>query len=194
MALTELDRQILERCLRRDPEGWRAFVERFTGLFYHVIQHTAYARSVKLQPADVEDIAAQILLTIVADDFAVLRRFRRRASLATYLTVIARRVAVRELIKRKFQEQLGHTEARSVPLHVTDADQTLERITDRDEIDRMLKRLDEREAQLVRLYHLEGKSYREISEILGIAENSIGPTLYRVREKLRQLVPSDEQK
>ena len=76
-------------------------------------------------------------------------------------------------------------------LQAAESEQPLERITDREEIDRMLKQLDEREAQLVRLYHLEGKSYREISQILGISENSVGPSLYRVREKLRQLVPSE---
>jgi len=38
----------------------------------------------------------------------------------------------------------------------------------------------------VRLYHLEGKSYREISSEVGIAENSVGPTLFRAREKMRR--------
>ena len=190
MALTDLDRQILERCLRRDPEGWKAFVERFTGLFYHVIQHTAYARSVRLQPADLEDICAQIFLTIVADDCAVLRRFRRRASLTTYLTVIARRVVVRELIKRRLEAELGHTELHLLPPGVTGNE--LQRSRDREEIDRMLSQLSEREAELVRLHHLEGKSYREISELLGIAENSIGPALSRAREKLRGLVPVED--
>jgi RNA polymerase sigma-70 factor (ECF subfamily) len=42
------------------------------------------------------------------------------------------------------------------------------------------------EAEVVRLYHLEGKSYREISSAIGIPENSIGPTLSRARAKLRQ--------
>jgi RNA polymerase sigma-70 factor (ECF subfamily) len=37
------------------------------------------------------------------------------------------------------------------------------------------------------MYHLEGKSYREISQALGLPENSIGPTLHRAREKLRRV-------
>ena len=44
----------------------------------------------------------------------------------------------------------------------------------------------ETEAMVVKLFHLEGRSYREISSGLGIPENSIGPTLSRAREKLRQ--------
>ncbi len=192
MVLTDVDRQILDGCLNRDPDAWRRFVERFTGLFVHVIQHTADARSVRLSPVDVEDVCAQILLTLVRDDFAVLRRFRRKASLATYLTVIARRVAVRELAKRKLQEELGHLDARTVPVHeVASASKTPERIADQDQVEQLLRQLNEREAAIVRAYHLEGKSYREISEELGVPENSIGPTLYRAREKLRTAVSSD---
>jgi RNA polymerase sigma-70 factor, ECF subfamily len=38
----------------------------------------------------------------------------------------------------------------------------------------------------VRLYHLEGKSYHEISRVVGVPENSIGPLLTRVRARLRR--------
>ena len=51
---------------------------------------------------------------------------------------------------------------------------------------RMLDGLVETEAMVVKLFHLEGRSYREISAGLGVPENSIGPTLSRAREKLRQ--------
>jgi RNA polymerase sigma-70 factor (ECF subfamily) len=36
------------------------------------------------------------------------------------------------------------------------------------------------------MYHLEGKSYQEISRLVGIPENSVGPTLSRAREKMRR--------
>ena len=42
------------------------------------------------------------------------------------------------------------------------------------------------EAQVVRLYHLEGKSYHEISSTVGMPENSIGPILSRARNKMRR--------
>ncbi|GIS58596.1 MAG: hypothetical protein CM1200mP2_08210 [Planctomycetaceae bacterium] len=46
--------------------------------------------------------------------------------------------------------------------------------------------LDERDAGVVRLFHLEGRSYSEISQVLGLAENSIGPTLARARGRLKR--------
>ena len=39
---------------------------------------------------------------------------------------------------------------------------------------------------VVRLFHLEGKSYREIGSVIGMPENSIGPILSRARNKLHR--------
>src|SRR5689334_12816919 len=95
-----VDRTLLQRCLTRQPGAWNDFVDRFLGLIYHVIHHTAFLRSAALRPEDVEDLAAEVLLQIVANDYAVLRQFRGQSSLATYLTVIARRICVHELARR----------------------------------------------------------------------------------------------
>src|SRR5262249_1959729 len=100
VALTALDRDLLGRCLHHEPGAWNDFVDRFLGLVYHLVQHTAALRSHELQPEDTEDIAAQVLLEIVDNDYAVLRHFRGQCSLATYLTVVARRTCVQELVRR----------------------------------------------------------------------------------------------
>lgn len=50
----------------------------------------------------------------------------------------------------------------------------------------ILQTLSSEEASAIRMFHFEGKSYREIGTHLGMSENSIGPFLSRAREKLRQ--------
>jgi RNA polymerase sigma-70 factor (ECF subfamily) len=60
------------------------------------------------------------------------------------------------------------------------------RTIDRDEVERLLGGLQETEALVVRMFHLEGKSYQEISTTVGMPENSIGPILSRARDKLRR--------
>ena len=107
MALSEIDRALLKRCLDKTPRAWEDFVDRFMGLVMHVINHTAQSRSILLSADDREDLAAEVMLTIVADDFAVLRRFRGQSSLATYLTVISRRVVVRKLLESRSATPLG---------------------------------------------------------------------------------------
>lgn len=185
MALSEIDRSLLDRCLARAPRAWEDFVDRFMGLVVHVINHSAQCRSIRLTSQDREDLCAEVFLAIVRDDFAALRQFRGQSSLATYLTVIARRVVVRELLRRTTQN--GSTNAAALESHAASNDgaKTEQHVSDRDEVERLLGRLDGHEATIVRMYHLEGKTYQEISTATGMAENSVGPALSRARQKMR---------
>ena len=187
MALTALDRTLLQRCLHHDSGAWNDFVDRFLGLFYHVVHHTAYLRSMPLGPEDTEDLAAEILLQIVAGDYAVLRQFRGQSSLATYLTVIARRICVHELARRAAarEVQLKADGAGTIqqPEEPPKAQIGLENL---EEVQKLLKKLPAREREVVRLCYLEGRSYEEISTELNIPVNSIGPILSRARKRLRR--------
>lgn len=189
MALLEIDRKLLQQCLSREPHAWEAFVDRFLGLVLHVVRHTAKSRSLHVSVQDEEDLVAEFFVTVVRDDFALLRRFRLQSSLATYLSVVARRVVVRELLRRSSPSRVGEAATPHVAFaSITDAslDSPEKRISNREEVERLMGSLTGPEADVVRLYHLEGKSYHEISSAIGIPENSIGPTLSRARAKMRQ--------
>ncbi len=187
MALSEIDRNLLSRCLDGAPRAWEDFVDRFMGLVLHVVDHSAESRSMRLTHDDREDLAADVFLAIIKDNFAVLRNFRGEASLATYLTVVTRRVVVQHLNKRKSAANLA-TSAGEGAMQAAGAGETEQelRVSDRDEVARLLEELEGTEAVVVRMYHLEGKSYQEISSLVGMPENSIGPTLSRAREKMRR--------
>ncbi len=187
MALSEIDRNLLERCLHRKPRAWEDFVDRFMGLVVHVVNHTARARSIRLSAADREDLCAEVFLATLKDDFAVLRNFRGKSSLATYLTVVARRVVVRELLSRMSAARLGEAAPPHAGGEIPDPHPPVEqRLEDQEEVQRLLRGLQGTEAQVVRMYHLEGKSYRQIGEAVGMPENSIGPILSRARNRMRR--------
>ena len=186
VVLSEIDRNLLERCLARKPRAWEDFVDRFVGLVIHVINHTAQSRSVRLTPEDRDDLCSEVFLRFVKDDFAILRRFRSHSSLATYLTVVARRVVVRTLMASKSSSRLGEMPTPPLPKDIPDMTRSDQRLVDRDEVERLLAGLSPTEAEVVRLYHLEGKSYREISASVGVAENSVGPILSRARTRLKE--------
>lgn len=184
MSLSDFDRQLLQRCLARQPRAWEDFVDRFLGLVVHVVNHTTRVRSVAISPQDVEDLSSEVFMAILANDYGVLRRFRGQSSLATYLTVVSRRVVVRELLKRRIVPNLSDTgEMGDV---ADDAVSPEERFSNREEALRLLDDLHGEEAEIVRMYHLEGKTYEEISSQTGVPINSIGPTLSRARAKLRR--------
>lgn len=148
----------------------------------HVINHTAQCRSIILSASDREDLAAEVMLTIIDNDYAVLRQFRGKSSLATYLTVVSRRVVVRKMLENQTPTSLGAVAEQAI---ADDSGSIEQRMTNQEEVERLLAHLEGPEAHVVRMYHLEGKTYQEISRITGMPTNSVGPMLSRIRTRLR---------
>ena len=186
MGLIARDRELIRRCLHHESGAWNDVVDRFLGLVYHVVQHTADMRSFPLKAQDKEDLAAQVLLHIIENDYASLKQFRGKSSLASYLTVIARRTCVQQLARRAaaMEAQQRHAAAQAEELDEAPRPrkaglETLE------EVSKLLKKLPNRERTVVRMFYLDGRSYEEISSQLNIPVNSVGAILSRARKKLR---------
>ncbi len=186
MPLTPADRNLIQRCLNRQPGAWNELVDRYLGLIYHTIHHTAHLRSAQLHPEDVEDIAAEVLFKIVANDFAVLQQFKGKCSLASYLTVIARRSCVQEIARRSAAKEAQAPPKKDAPDPESEEPRAGLGLESLEEVQLLLKQLPSKERKVVRLYYLEGRSYEEISTELGIPVNSIGPILSRARKRLRK--------
>ena len=191
VALTTVDRALLQRCLKHEVGAWNDFVDRFLGLIYHAVHHTAHLRSIPLSPEDVEDVVAEVLLQIIASDYAILRHFRGQSSLGTYLTVIARRSCIHELTRRATAQEAharnNNRRARTEREEPPKAQVGLESL---EEVQKILRKLPAREREVVRLFYLEGRRYEEISSQLRLPVNSIGPILSRARRKLCKDVKS----
>ena len=186
MPLREIDRKLIDDCLEHKPGAWNDFVDRYMGLIYHVIHHVSHSRSIVLTPADIEDVAAEVFLAIVDDEYGVLRRFKGQSSLPTYLTVVARRICVKHVVKRHREAELGHAAAHRASVASDQGTAEAEPIAAAEEVERMLEDLPEREAEVIRLYHLKFLNYRQIGKQLDIPENSVGPILAKARQRLRQ--------
>lgn len=188
MSLSDVDRLLLQRCLDREPRAWENFVDRFVGLVVHVVHRTTAGRGISIDEATRDDHVADVFLVLIRHDFAVLRRFRRQCSLATYLTVIARRVVVRRLQQTQRDTVIDGARAQAqvaaAKQAIDDQATEIQRIDDAEQVEHLLTRLDSREANVVRMYHLEGKSYQEISQAVGVNENTIGSMLHRARQKM----------
>jgi RNA polymerase sigma-70 factor (ECF subfamily) len=190
VALTPVDRELLKRCLAHQPGAWNDFVDRFLGLIYHVIHHTAHLRSAPLKAEDTEDLAAEVLLQIVQSDYAVLRQFKGHCSLATYLTVITRRICVHELARRAAAREVQPAVDSKQVEEQPDEEETPARgLESLEEVEKLLNKLPSKEREIVRLYYLEGRNYEEISTELNVPVNTIGPVLSRARKKLRKEAP-----
>jgi RNA polymerase sigma-70 factor, ECF subfamily len=103
MALSETDRNLLDCCFQRKPGAWEGFVDRFMGVVLHVVNHTARAKNIQLSAADRDALCRDVFSASIENDFALLREYHGKSSLATYLTVVARRIVVKELIDRSIR-------------------------------------------------------------------------------------------
>jgi len=179
----EADRQLVQGCLHGEPAAWDAFVDRFGGLLAFVVDRTASQRHATLSRADRDDLLADVVMEILHHDAAVLRGFAGRSSLATYLCVVARRVTVRGLARSAEKQRAARPLAAGA--EPAESDDGPARLADREQVEALLGQLDATEAQLVRLHHLESRSYGEISRLTGMPLGSIGPALAKARQKMR---------
>jgi RNA polymerase sigma-70 factor (ECF subfamily) len=189
-VVADEERELLNRCLSRQFGAWNDFVDRYLALIYRVIHFTTYHRSVVLNAEDIEDLAADILLQLVANDYAALRQFQGRSSLSTYLTVIARRICVRALIKRQSKPAV-------VPLPGDAADtksDVVASLETQDAIHSLLNQLPPKAREAARLRFFEGRSYEEISTQLDMPVNTVGPLLSRVKAHLKKKMTQQKAK
>jgi RNA polymerase sigma-70 factor (ECF subfamily) len=160
-------------------------VTQFAGLVSHVVTRTAERRQRPLADADRDDLVAEVFFEVLRNQAAVMKGFAGRSSLAAYVTVIARRIAGRRLLDtRRTTRPTASAEMEQLPqAHATSS---AKRVDDREQVAALLEGLDADEAKIVRLFHIEERSYGEISRLLGIPLGSVGPVLSKARAKLRR--------
>jgi RNA polymerase sigma-70 factor (ECF subfamily) len=182
MPLTNTDRRLVDDLLAGNAGSWRTFVDRFTGLILQVIRQTAQAHSLKLSADDAEDLCADTFAELLTRDKSALRSFRGRCSLATWLTVVARRIVVRKLNEHRYRQALGHVMAHQAAVDYASSELNAgQRTEQKEQVEYLLSALPREAAALLQAVYLEGCSYAEVALRLGRPENSIGPLLSRFR-------------
>ncbi len=111
MSISNLDRELLARCLEQKNRAWEDFVDRFLGLILHVIDHSASMRGFRLSLEDRNALCIHVFSALGHDNFRILRDFRGKSSLTSYLSVVVRRIVVRILLNQ--DRQITETSFRS---------------------------------------------------------------------------------
>jgi len=139
---------------------------------------------------DIEDTVAEVWRNLLEHDMRLVHQCRQRDNLLPALQVLARHRAIDLMRRRKVHAQPLNDYDAAAPQHRENND-----LPDSEQITAALEALPQRERTLVRLFFLQHKKYREIADLTGIPQNSIGPTLSRALARLRVLlqpVPSPD--
>ncbi len=85
----------LNQCIAGNKRAWDAFVETHAKGIYSTVLRVFRTRVPCPDPADVMDVAQNVFIRLVKDDYKLLRSFDpNRASLKTWLTVVTRSTAL----------------------------------------------------------------------------------------------------
>lgn len=149
------------------------------GLILHV------ARAYTATDEDREDLAQEILLQL----WCSLPRFEGRAKESTWIYRVALNTA---LAWQRADTRRRQRLAPAIALDEFPADETdhARRLDNEEALARLyeaIRSLPKVDAALVML-HLDGLSYRETAEVLGISESNVGVKLTRARKALAELM------
>jgi RNA polymerase sigma-70 factor (ECF subfamily) len=92
----------LNACIDGDKRAWHAFVDRFAGVIHAAVVRTCRGGDRDLDREDLHDVVQDVFVRLVCDDYRLLRRFDpTKASLVTWLTIVARSTAIDHLRRRR---------------------------------------------------------------------------------------------
>lgn len=176
------DRELVRRAQQEDKEAFEELVRR------HQHRVFAVAGGILRRREDVEDIAQQVFVKA----YFSLRRFDQRAAFSTWLYKITvnecwdllRKKKVRPLV---YEADLSEEQARQVIASEEAGHrqpEIPERLEQRQEIERLLADLDERDRLMLILKEVEGFSIEEIAEVLDLNANTVKVRLFRARRKI----------
>jgi len=173
-------------------QAWEQLVDRYGGLVRQRVADVAAAFGRHADWSTIDDVTAEVFATLLARDAAAIRCFRWQSRFSTYLAVIATRVARRSLARvvRETACQQAHPD-RLETLEAASTEDAENRLIGREEFDRLLSlvdRLPQKQKQLVIAFYREEQTYAEISHRFDIPIGSIGTTLRRAEQKLRQWI------
>lgn len=140
------------------------------------------ARHYGLSSDELEDVRQETRVALLK----AATRFDGRSRLRTYLTQIACRKCIDHLRARS-RNPVESYELDESRIKADSADPE-GRVLDREVLKTALAQLSPRQREVVIMYHLNGKSYADISEELGIVIGTVAATKAEALQRLRKLL------
>ncbi len=144
------------------------------------------ANHYSLSTDDLEDVLQEVRVAFLNG----ATQFRGTCRLRTYLMQIACRKCV-DSLRTRYRRARESYELDERSIEADDADPA-KSVPDREDLSEALARLSPRQREVVELYYLNGKSYKEIGADLGIEVGTVAGTKAEALQRLRQLLTADD--
>ena len=167
----------LDACVQGDGNAWRVFVERFARVIFAAVRRTLAPRG---RGEDTEDVAQDVFVRLVRNDFGLLRSYDpARSSLATWLTLVARSVAIDHLRHKRVETlPLADTDTPTPAAHADEASRTDLEIPE--------NLLSPRQKLVLRLLFERGMTVPGAARLLRVQPQTIRSTKHKAIDRLRR--------
>jgi RNA polymerase sigma-70 factor (ECF subfamily) len=184
------DSAMVEAVRQGDSTAYRGLVEKYQGRVYSMVYGMVRNRE------DARDITQDAFVKA----YRKLDSFRTESSFYTWLYKIAMNLAIDFLRKRKrrstgeFDEGIASRDSGgdiSDIHHAESPRRAVERKQLYSAIMEALQKLPEDQRQVILLRELEGLSYKEIADVMGVKEGTVMSRLFYARKKLQKLLADE---
>jgi RNA polymerase sigma factor (sigma-70 family) len=176
------DAELIERCLQKDNSAWELVVARYKRKVFHI----GYKFTGRHD--DAEDLTQEIFLKV----FRSLEKFNRDADFSTWLSSVARNFCIDHYRASKREKEVLVEDLVAFDLAPASTGSSPHRaLEDRDRrsfLRRGLEALPEKLREAVVLRDLQGLSYQEMADRLGLPEGTVKSRINRGREELSRLL------
>ena len=182
---------LVQRCISGEADAWRDIMAKYGALVAHAVR-TTFARVLKQADSNLVDDAVQsVWLSLCSDGCRRLRGFESKSALSTWLTVISTRRALDYIRTEMRKGSMRH-------VHLDDENRDLMKELQAPEAEEQfsmddlfvlyesLEKLPEDDRLILKMYYLDGLSYRSIAEVLKVAPNTVSSYILRARDKLKK--------
>lgn len=175
----ERDLELLRRAAGGDDEAFHTLVDRHAGSLYGLAYYMVGNQS------DAEDVVQETFLGA----FTQAGSFEGRSSVQTWLRSILMRQAARHhrsSYRRREKETIAFSEDATAALDGRPEMSESEASNVRMDLLAGLQKLTSEHREVIVLREMEGMSYQEIADTLGVPRGTVESRLYRARRELRE--------
>ncbi len=172
--------RLIEACLQGDEWAWRKLIELFHGRVYGMVYRMLGNHD------DAADVTQEVFIKV----FEGLKRFRKGSTLGTWIYRISVNVCLEHLRRRRETPMSSLTEEeRSEAFAVQDPSPSPEEVAERGDLKELvwtaIHRLPTNMRLVIVLCDLEGLSYEEAANVLGVPIGTVKSRLNRARLALK---------
>ncbi|MHC4660444.1 MAG: RNA polymerase sigma factor [Planctomycetota bacterium] len=184
------EKDLISGLRARDQRAWNEFTERYSKRIYAAARNWLSKFFPNPPEEDINTVYQLVFEKLIEHNCRRLATFQGKSSFATWLSVVAGRIALEYMRGEKQKGRLS-----DIPLNddgrfylASPKMSELQAKEIAEVFEKAISELKPVEQIIIRLFYFRDMDHAEIADVTGVSQNSVSPMLTRAREKLRDIL------